>query len=542
MLTRTTPLAEALRAEIDQLELYISKALWLTVALCVVAGVLHYLLLGYALAMWCALGGLFYLGWFSLEVRMRAQKRVGRALRPLWTGATVLVEGTMPWMFIIILTFSESAAYALGSWLPPLIYAALIVATTARLRPAAPLAIGLSAGITFPLIYFVIVYGQLPAGGLDNPLLTPGMQLSRAVFLSIGGVMGMLLSRALRQAISRAEVVARQRDLFGKYRLQAGIASGGMGTVYRASYCPEGGFERTVAVKLIHPHLARMPRFVTSFRDEAELSARLAHPNIVQVLDFGRVEDTYFLAMEHIDGMTLAALVKRLRQLDYALEPRVVVYILREILAGLAHSHVGARDAKGDLLRVVHRDLCPANVLLSRNGEVKITDFGVARALRDTDTANTRTVVGHAAYMAPEQARAMPIDERCDLFALGVIAWELLCGRPLFERGCETSTLMALIADPVPSASLEGGVDGTWDAFFERALARDPHQRFPNAAAMALDLEALPDAKQTTMPGTRGRELAVIVQRLSAEDIADDALLTRQLEHVPTVSETLRAS
>ena len=508
------PLHEALRGELDRLELTISRLFRLTVALTLAGSVIHYLLVGYTLALWMALGATVYLAWYSLEIWLRQRRMVGTPLRV----ATVIVEGTMPWAFILILTFTQGADYALGSWVPPMIYASLMVAATARFRPEAPLLVGLSAALTFPVVYYGVVRGHLPSSALSEPLYQPAMQITRALTLGLGGALGMLVAQALRGAIGRADVIARQRDLFGKYRLEETIASGGMGTVYRATYCPEGGFERDVAVKRIHPHLAQMPRFVESFRSEAELSARLVHPNIVQVLDFGRVEETYFLAMEHIDGITLAELMQKTRSLGCGVAPGTVAHIARQILAGLAYSHAGARDGHGDLLRVVHRDLCPDNVLVSRTGDVKITDFGVARALRDAAAANTRTVVGHVAYMAPEQARAQAIDERCDLFALGIVMWELLCGEPLFDRGGEGPTLLALVKADFERPSSKVGADPSWDAFFERALALEPQDRFPSAVAMMRELDTLADAKPSTIPGAHEEELAHIVRQVSSTD------------------------
>jgi serine/threonine-protein kinase len=306
----------------------------------------------------------------------------------------------------------------------------------------------------------------------------------------VGGVLGMLVSRGLRTVIGRAESSVREQDLFGKYRLIRQVASGGMGTVHEALYCPEGGFERRVAIKRIHPHLAEQDSFVQAFRVEAELCARLVHSNIVQVFDFGRVGDTYFLAMEYVDGLTLLSFLRRMSGAQRVLSPAVVAYLGRQILGGLAYSHSGAIGTDGKPLRVIHRDLSPANVLLSTNGEVKISDFGLARALKDAASTRTRTVAGHAGYMAPEQAQGLPLDERCDLFGLAVMLWELLAGRRLFQRDNEATTLLALVSEPIaPISSVRPDLDASWDVFFERGLARDPVARFASAGEMAAVLD-----------------------------------------------------
>jgi serine/threonine protein kinase len=269
-----------------------------------------------------------------------------------------------------------------------------------------------------------------------------------------------------------------------------------MGTVHEAMYCPEGGFERRVAVKRLHPHMAAQERLVSEFRREAALSARLVHPNIVQVFDFGRVGDSYFLAMEYVDGMTLRTAMRRFRSAEQPIAPEIVAHVAREILAALAYSHDAARGSDGARLRIIHRDLSPANVLLGKSGEVKLTDFGLARALRDAASTRTRTVAGHVGYMAPEQARGESLDERCDLFSVGVILWEMLAGTRLFLRESEPASLLSLVADPVPAIrSLRPDVADGWQDLLDRALAREPGERMGSAAEMAAAIEALSPAR-----------------------------------------------
>jgi serine/threonine-protein kinase len=229
---------------------------------------------------------------------------------------------------------------------------------------------------------------------------------------------------------------------------------------------------------------------------------------VVQVLDFGRAGDAYFLAMEYVDGLTLSSLGRRMRAAGKTPSPAVVGHVAREILAGLAFSHAGARDADGTLLRVVHRDLCPANVLVSRSGEVKIGDFGIARALRDADSSDTKTVAGHAAYMAPEQLRAGSIDPRWDVFAWGVMVFELMTGALLFQRATEAETLVAVMAAEIPDlTTLRPDVDRRWARLLARALAPFPIDRFADARAV---LEALDEITDASSP--RGlSELAALV-------------------------------
>lgn len=432
----------------------------------------------------------FFFSFFTLQVWL-LEKRHGGPWLVLLTHA---MEGTVPWIFFYVLVRTEGAAYALGSWVAPLLIGVLIITATVRLRPLAPLVLGVVGGVTFFVLYVILVRPRLEGDERAAELYSLRMQISRAIAIGIGGALASLVAYKLRDVIGRAERAVREQDLFGKYRLESKIASGGMGVVHRATYCPEGGFERVVAVKLLHPHLAGEESVLTAFRAEAELSAKLVHPNIVQVLDFGRTGDAYFLAMEFVDGLTFGALLRRLAAAKRELNSDIVAYVGREILAGLVYSHTGARDASGTALRVVHRDLCPANVLCSRSGQVKIADFGIARALRDTDTSRTRTVAGHLGYMAPEQVRAENIDERWDVYAAGVILWELFALKPMFSRGSEAQTLLAIMAGDVPSiTSVRPDLDLRWHAFLARAMELDPASRFPSAKTMLEALEALAD-------------------------------------------------
>jgi serine/threonine-protein kinase len=493
------PLDEALGEELDRIEARIAQVWQGLSALCMVLSAFLGLR-SHALAVGGGVTSLASLLWFTAVVGRLRRERGTRTLRLV----TSLVESAIPWVCLAMLGQTQGAAYALGSWVPPLLFGALVVGSTARLRPIQPLILAVSSAVAFLGLYFAWLRGALTPAEALNPLLVPQVQVSRALSLVVGGVLALLVSRTLRGAIGRADTTARERELFGKYRMLRHIASGGMGTVFEALYCPEGGFERPVAVKRIHPHLAQDESFVTFFRNEAELSARLVHPNIVQVLDFGSVDGTYFLAMELVDGLSLRAFMRRAWAAKIPIPPHVVAHVGREVLAGLAYSHGVARAADGSLLRVVHRDLCPVNLLLSRNGEVKISDFGVARALRDAESTHTRTVAGHTGYMAPEQARAQPIDERTDLFAVGVVLWELLCGRPLFLRGAEGPTLLALMAADIPRpTSLRSDVDPAWDYVLMEALERDPARRTPSATAMSTRLAEVHDTSPTAAEDLR---------------------------------------
>ncbi|MGO8996165.1 MAG: serine/threonine-protein kinase [Polyangiaceae bacterium] len=428
--------------------------------------------------------------WFFSYGRALDRGGIGRARRIVQT----LVESLLPWVSILLVSASQGAVYALGSWVPPVTFYALMLVAVTRLKPRLCIAYGAMGAVVFPIVYFTVIHRHLPPGA---PLFAqPAMQGTRSLTMLMSGVLCAVLARGLLRAIGRAESNVRAQNLFGKYRLVREIARGGMGFVFEAVYCPEGGFERRVAVKRIHPHLAATERFVASFRDEAKLSARLAHPAIVQVLDFGRIDDSYFLVMEYVEGLTLGALMQRAKTAGKRLPPDLVGHVLREILGALVYAHEGARGADGRPLRVVHRDLCPPNVLVSTNGEVKLTDFGIARSLADASESLTNHVSGHTGYMAPEQARAQAFDTRADLFPLGVIAWELFAQRRLFSAGSPEASLFALLSDKIlPITIVCPDLDEGWASFIARALAREPEARFASAQEMLTALDAIPESR-----------------------------------------------
>jgi serine/threonine-protein kinase len=505
------PLDAALSKEILRLDIVVarvSQALYL-------GGLV--ISIGLALSGNGVLGALYalvcatYLAWYVGLARAYSRTGGSAALR----ASAAIVDSTVPWVFATALVVGEGAEYALSSWIPPLLYAALLIGAVVRLRAGSALVFGLCGGVLYAVFYFAIARSRLHEEGFASVVYQPPLQWTRAVVIVLAGGLAALVTVGLRGVVGRAEGAVRENDLFGKYRLVRKISSGGMGEVYEAMYCPEGGFQRRVAVKRIHPHLAEQPTFVDAFRTEAELAARLAHPTLVQVMDFGRIGATYFLAMEYVEGTTLGTLLYRMMGARERLAPALVAHIGRELLDGLAYAHEIARGDDGRPLRVIHRDVCPSNVLLSLSGAVKLADFGVARALRDATTMQTRTVVGHAGYLAPEQASGAPMDERTDLFAVGVILWELLTGQHLFLLDTEAATVMALVSrEIVPVSALRPDLDGWWDSFFARSLARDPPQRFESASEMAFALSALPGAR-----GERcAEQLAALVEAIRHDD------------------------
>jgi serine/threonine-protein kinase len=282
-----------------------------------------------------------------------------------------------------------------------------------------------------------------------------------------------------------AEPVILQRWV-GRYELIHRLAHGGMATVYLGRAKGKAGFEKVVAVKVIHPHLAAEAEFVGMFLDEARIAARLHHPHVVEILDLGESNGAYYMVMEFIEGENLAALVRALE--GEPLPIMVVLQILADTLEGLGAAHE-LRDADGRPYQLVHRDISPHNILINLDGWSKVGDFGIMKAVGKASNTKTGELRGKLAYMSPEQARGDgEVDHRTDLFAVGVIAWELLTGQRLFACPTEAATLEKVIACNVPAladerrvlighAQLREGLVG----LLGRALAGDPAQRWAGA-------------------------------------------------------------
>jgi len=277
---------------------------------------------------------------------------------------------------------------------------------------------------------------------------------------------------------------------FGKYSLFELIGRGGMAEVYKGRIQGPAGFERTFVVKRILPHLSDDPNFIRMFVEEAKLSARLAHPNIVHIFELGAVDGEYFISMEYIKGHDLSETMRAIWKTMGPPRPELVAYIGREACRGLAYAH-GLTDEHGRLLGMIHRDVSPSNVMLSYEGAVKLLDFGIAKALGDgPETTKSGTMKGKYAYMAPEQTEGDNIDHRSDIFACGIVLHEVLTGRRLFKGNNDVQTIERVRRCEVPPPSLQNSaVPPELDAIILKALQRNPAHRWADAADMANALD-----------------------------------------------------
>jgi hypothetical protein len=279
--------------------------------------------------------------------------------------------------------------------------------------------------------------------------------------------------------------------MVGRYQLCFELASGGMAKVYLACVEGEGRFEKLVALKRIHPHLADIPEFIEMFLDEARIASRIAHPNVCTVFDFGRAGREHYIAMEYLLGETLGRLSRRVAP-EMAPTPQwwaLAMRIVSEAAEGLHAAHELTNDA-GEKLQVVHRDVSPANVFVTYDGVVKVVDFGVARAAERIHETRAGHVKGQFAYMAPEQARGLDVDRRADVWSLGVILWELLAGERLFARGNDAATLVAVVHGEVRDLrSVRPEIPEAIASIPMRCLSMDPEQRPRTARELSRELD-----------------------------------------------------
>ena len=277
-------------------------------------------------------------------------------------------------------------------------------------------------------------------------------------------------------------VTSASREVVGQYTLYERLGRGGMATVNRAEMRGLAGFRKPVALKRLHPHVAEDPAMVQSFVHEARLASHLHHPNIAQTYDLGRAGDSYFIAMEYVPGSTLTQLLRRSAAARVPMSIPIALTILSQICDALDYAH-NFCDEGGEPLGIIHRDVSPSNIIISSTGVVKLIDFGIAKAA-GFGKAEAGLIKGKLSYMAPEYLEGQ-LDLRADLFGLGVIAHELLTGRPLFHAKSDRDTVRLLRELPIqPPSRWNPDVPDDLDDIVLTALQRTPELRWQSAAAM----------------------------------------------------------
>lgn len=277
---------------------------------------------------------------------------------------------------------------------------------------------------------------------------------------------------------------------FGRYRLLERIGVGGMAEVFVARSLGAGDFIRNVVVKRMLPQLAQEPESVAMFLDEARLGAKLHHAHIVSVLDLGETAGDYFMVLEHVDGVDLGTVEARARKARLSIPMEHAAYVVARAAEGLDAAHAARDPDTGEALRIVHRDVSPSNILVGKGGDVKVADFGVARSTAQHVRTNTGSLKGKVPYMSPEQLLGEAVDLRSDIYALGVVFWQLLTQRRRHEGRNEVQIIQAVVReDPPPAHEVNPGVDRALSQLTKRMLARDPVGR----PATAWDVSAALD-------------------------------------------------
>src|SRR3984885_5817568 len=248
------------------------------------------------------------------------------------------------------------------------------------------------------------------------------------------------------------------------------------------------GFRKQVAIKRVLPHLSSKKKFISMFLDEARLSAQLSHSNCVQVFAIGVGDNAFFIVMEFVDGANLKAIIEHLKKHKRDFPVEAAVYISLEICKGLAYAHE-LTDTNGVPLHIVHRDMSPPNVLVTKHGEVKIVDFGLAKANSQLEKSEPGIIKGKFSYLSPEAAMGQEVDARTDVFAVGIILWELLAGQRLFLGDTDFQTVKKVQAAAVPSIStINRKVPQELEKIIAKSLARDPQQRYTKARDLGMEL------------------------------------------------------
>lgn len=316
---------------------------------------------------------------------------------------------------------------------------------------------------------------------------------------------------------SRRFVVSRGSPVwFGQYKLLERIAVGGMAEVFLAVRPGLEGFEKTLAIKRIRPHLSNEDAFLKMFLFEAKLAAQLQHPNVVQIFDLGKINNSYFIAMEYISGRDMSRVVPKAEKLGITFPLEYAMSIAASVLDGLSYAHAKTDDF-GEPLNVVHRDITPENIMVGWNGNVKILDFGIAKANSQSDQTRAGEIKGKLSYMSPEQGMGKVLDERSDLFTLGVVLYEWITGYKLFTGENEMAILKSIIDGRIyPPSYFREDVPEAVEDILMKALAKDRDERYQTAREMQYEVQAWLNSQEFVPSNSH---LANFMRQLFADEI-----------------------
>jgi eukaryotic-like serine/threonine-protein kinase len=343
--------------------------------------------------------------------------------------------------------------------------------------------------------------------------------------------------------------VSQTFESFGKYVLLEKLATGGMAEVYLAKSSGANGVGKFFAVKRILPQFSESQEFIDMFKDEAKLVSNLQHSNIVSLYEFGVEKTQFFIVMEYIDGRNLRQILNKMKKQGVMFSTEQVLFIIREIAAGLDHAHRSLDKQTGKPLNIIHRDMSPQNVMVSFEGENKIVDFGIAKAETQVETTRAGTLKGKFGYMSPEQAEGQTLDVRTDVFSLGILLWELLANDRLFVSNNEINTLRKIRDCQIPSLrKINPNINPELERIVTKTLAKDRNFRYQTAAALQRDLNKF---MNRSYPDFSPHDFSLFVKNLFQQEIlesrrkqieyarADIRITTAELPQAPKSPPTL---
>jgi serine/threonine protein kinase len=342
-----------------------------------------------------------------------------------------------------------------------------------------------------------------------------------------------LVEQALQNPLADKNANAVVEGTYGPYQLVKKIAVGGMAEVFKAKRTGVEGFEKVVAVKRILPHLSDNKEFVDMFIDEAKMVAGLTHPNIVQISDLGKIEKSYYIAMEYVHGRDLRSILRRAKERGLRLPLDLTVLIVSRVCSALEFAH-RKKDERGRPMLIVHRDISPQNILISFEGEVKLTDFGIAKAATKARISDAGALRGKLLYMSPEQAWGKPMDRRSDLFSLGIVFYEMVTDQKPFLGSSEMSILeMVRECRVAPPSDVNPRIPERLEKVVMTALERDPDHRYQDAAEMYRDLDRVLHERQPPTANELTRFMELLFdeeERIEAIPPAADAEAGQEVE------------
>lgn len=306
-------------------------------------------------------------------------------------------------------------------------------------------------------------------------------------------------------------------ETFGKYVLLEKLATGGMAEVFLARGIGAGGIGKFFAIKRILPQYADSPEFIDMFKSEAKIAINLSHSNIVSIHEFGVEKGQFFLVMDYVEGRNLRQILNKMKKTGLQFSIDQIVYMIKEVAAGLDHAHRCIDGSTGKPLNITHRDMSPQNVMVSFEGEVRIVDFGIAKAESELEPTRTGTLKGKFGYMSPEQAEGQPVDLRTDIFSLGIVLWELLANDRLFVANNEVNTLRKIRDCQIPSLrKINPNIHSELERIVQKGLARDRNLRYQTGAALHRDLNRFLNRQY---PDFSPQDFSVFIKSVFADEI-----------------------